>query len=107
MAKAPGKHHRQGMTLAAFFDRFPDDTAAERYLADARWPDGPRCPHDGCGSANVQMVKSRKPQPYRCRTCRKHFSVRTNTPMHASNLGFRVWLLAMYLMVTNLKALAR
>ena len=30
-------------------------------------------------------------------------SVRTNAPMHASNLGFRVWLLAMYLMVTNLK----
>ena len=79
MAKAPGKHHRKGMTLAAFFDRFPDDAAAERYLADARWPDGPRCPHDGCDSANVQIVKSRKPQPYRCRTCRKHFSVRTNT----------------------------
>ncbi len=103
MAKAPGKHHRKGMTLAAFFDRFPDDTAAERYLAEARWPDGPRCPHGGCDSANILIVKSRKPQPYRCRTCRKHFSVRTNTPMHASNLGFRVWLLAMYLMVTNLK----
>ena len=40
MAKAPGKHHRKGMTLAQFFDRFPDDKAAERYLAEARWPDG-------------------------------------------------------------------
>ncbi len=102
--KAPGQHQRKGMTLMEFFDRFPDDAAAERYLAEARWPDGPRCPH--CESANVLVVKSRKPQPYRCRTCRKHFSVRTNTPMHASNLGFRVWLLAMYLMATNLKGVS-
>lgn len=101
--KAPGQSHRKGMTLIEFFQRFPDNAAAERYLVEARWPDGPRCPHDGCGSANVQIVKSRKPQPFRCRTCRKHFSVRTNTPMHASNLGLQTWLLAMYLMVTGIK----
>ena len=101
--KAPGQSHRKGMTLIEFFQRFPDNTAAERYLVEARWPDGPRCPHDGCDSTNVQIVKNRKPQPYRCRTCRKHFSVRTNTPMHASNLGLQTWLLAMYLMVTGIK----
>lgn len=104
MAKsAPGKHYRKGMTLIEFFQRFPDNAAAERYLVEARWPDGPRCPHDGCDSANVQIVANRKPQPFRCRTCRKHFSVRTNTPMHASNLGLQTWLLAMYLMVTGIK----
>lgn len=106
MGKAPGRHHRKGMTLIEFFDRFPDDAAAEYYFAEARWPDGPRCPHDGCGSANIQIVKNRKPQPFRCRTCRKHFSVRTGTPMHASNLGYQTWLLAMYLILTNLKGVS-
>jgi len=103
MGKAPGKYWRKGLTLKGFFERFPDDAAAERYFAETRWPDGPVCPREGCGSSNVQVVESRRPQPYRCRTCRRHFSVRTGTPMHASNLGFQTWLLAMYLLATNLK----
>ena len=41
--------------------------------------------------------------PYRCRSCRKFFSVKTNTVMHSSKLGCRVWALAVYLLATGLK----
>ena len=92
---------KTGMSLAGFFRRFPDDEAAEVWFAQHRWPNGPRCGH--CGSGNVVVVASRRPMPYRCRTCRKHFSVRTGTPMRDSNLGAQTWLLAIFLIVSNPK----
>ena len=33
----------------------------------------------------VSEVASRRPMPYRCRECRKHFSVMSHTLMHASS----------------------
>ena len=41
--------------------------------------------------------------PYRCRTCRKTFSVKTGTVMQASNIGYRKWAQAIYLMACGLK----
>lgn len=92
---------KTGMSLAGFFRRFPDDEAAEAWFAEHRWPDGPCCGH--CGSASVSVVKSRRPMPYRCRKCRRHFSVKTGTPMRDSNLGAQTWLLAIFLIVSNPK----
>ena len=98
---APGKHYRKGMTLIQLQDKFPDDATAEQWFIDQRWPDGMHCPK--CDSDNIQERKSRKPQPYRCRDCRKDFSVKTDTLMQGSNLGYRVWALAFYLMSTGIK----
>ena len=83
---------------------FPDDETAEEWFVSQRWPEGVRCPD--CESANVQQRPTRKPQPYRCRECRKDFSVKTGTLMHASNLGCRIWALAIYLMSTSLKGVS-
>lgn len=98
---APGRHHRKGMSLRELFKRFPDDETAEEWFIQQRWPDGVRCPK--CGSDNIQEAKNRKPQPYRCRTCRKHFSVKTGTLMQSSNLGFQIWVGAIYILNTGLK----
>ncbi len=98
---APGKHYREGLTLIELGEKFPTDEAAEAWFAQTRWPDGVACPH--CGSLNIQTVASRKPQPYRCRGCRRHFSVKTGTVMQGSKLGFKVWAWAFYLMATGLK----
>ena len=98
---APGKHYREGMTFAQFFRRFPDDATAEAWFAESRWPDGPQCPH--CGSERVQAKASHKTMPYRCRDCRKRFSVRTGTVMAESKLGYQTWALATYVLTTGLK----
>ena len=37
------------MALIEFQRRFPDEKACAVYLADARWPDGFRCPACGHG----------------------------------------------------------
>lgn len=100
---APGKHRRQGLSPVELAKRFPDDGAAEAWIVGIRWPNGICCPH--CGSNNVLTGARHKTMPYRCRerSCRKRFSARTGTVMEASNLGYRVWVLATYLLTTGLK----
>ena len=100
----PGKSFREGLTLIEIFRMFPNDDAAAEWFAEARWPDGAWCPH--CGSTNVQSGAKHASQPYRCRNCRKRFSVKTGTAMHDSKLGLQVWAVATYLMTTGLKGTA-
>lgn len=100
-AMAPGRSHREGITVVELFRMFPNDAAAEHWFEEQRWPDGPFCPE--CGSTNYARVASRKPMPYRCRCCRKHFSVRKGTVMQGSPLGLQLWLIAIYMMTTGIK----
>ena len=74
---APGKFYRKGITLFEAAKRFSDEAGVEQEFIAARWPNGVACP--ACGSANVQERPTRKPQPFRCRDCRKDFSVKTGT----------------------------
>ena len=92
---------KNGMSLAGFFRRYPTDQAAEAQWEAWRWPNGSVCPH--CGSDNIAAVRERCPMPYRCRRCRKHFSVMSRTVMHASKLGAQTWLLGLFLIVANPK----
>ena len=68
---------------------------------ESRWPNGVQCP--AFGSDNVQERASRKPQPYRCRSCRKDFSVKLGTATEGSNLSLRVWAIAIYLITSGIK----
>lgn len=43
--------------------------------------------------------------PYRCRDCRKHFSVRTGTVLAESRLPLHKWLMAIYMMTTARKGI--
>ena len=99
--KAPGRYYREGISIMEFFEIFPDEAAAEQWFVEQRWPAGVACPK--CGSLNIQERASRKPQPFRCRDCRKDFSVKVGTLMESSPLKLRVWLLAIYILTTNIK----
>ena len=100
---APGRHDREGLSLVDVMRMFPDDAAAEAWIASIRWPDGPRCPH--CDSDNILSGAAHKTMPYRCRAkgCRKRFSVRIGTVLQDGKLGYQTWALAIYLMTTELK----
>ncbi|WP_419554238.1 transposase [Candidatus Poriferisodalis sp.] len=74
-----------GLSVFQVFEMFPDEATAEAWFVAQRWPDGVRCIE--CLSSNVQVRATRKPQPFRCRACRKDFSVKTGSVMHASKLG--------------------
>ena len=97
----PGKSFRKGISLPALMRMFPDDETAEAWFVAQRWPDGVRCAW--CDSENVQEGAQHPTMAYRCRTCRKFFSVKTNSVMQSSKLGCQVWAIAIYLLVTGLK----
>ena len=104
--KAPGKSHRKGLSLIKVTAMFPDDAAAEKWIVEQRWPDGPYCPR--CGSFNVQSGIKHPTMTHRCRDCPKRpmFSLKTGTIMEGTKLGYRVWVLAVYLLATNLKSVS-
>ena len=92
------------MSLIELTDLFPDDAAAEKWFEKIRWPNGIACPD--CGSLRYAVVKNRKPMPYRCKDCRKHFSVRKGMVMQSSKLGYKKWAIAIYLVATSLKGIS-
>ena len=100
--KAPGKSHREGISLIELTEMFPDEESAVKWFEAIRWPDGRHCGH--CGSTETSEVPKAKPMPYWCKGCRSYFSVRTGTTMEKSRLPLRKWAFAVYLYVTNLKA---
>ena len=100
----PGRAHRKGIAPIELMELFPDEDSAERWFASISWPAGVRCP--ACRSANIQTWPTRKPQPYRCRQCRKDFSTKTGTLMQGSKLGYRTWAVAIYLLTTSLKVVS-
>ncbi|MCY3610461.1 MAG: IS1595 family transposase [Gemmatimonadetes bacterium] len=103
MYKAPGKSHRKGISLLDLAERFADEEKARVWFESLVWPTERACP--GCGSVNTHEAKHPK-MPYRCRDCRKYFSVKTGTVMAGSPLPLRKWAYAIYLDVTSLKGVS-
>ncbi len=86
-----------------FFERFPNEEAARLFFENKRWPNGVECAH--CGSHEVSECKDHKPMPYRCKSCRKHFSVRVGMVLSESRLPLHKWLMAIYMMTTARKGI--
>ena len=101
---APGQSHRKGIGFFEAAELYKDEREVERIFIEARWPNGVACME--CGSLNIQERPTRKPQPFRCRDCRKDFSVKTGTVMQGSNLPLSKWALAAYLLTTSLKGIS-
>ena len=92
------------MNIYDFFKQFPDENSARNYFEIKRWGNVKVCPH--CGSANIYECKNHIPMPYRCKDCRKHFSVRTGTILEESRLPLQKWLLAMYMLTSARKGIS-
>ncbi len=78
---------------------FHDENAARKLLESIRWPDGPVCPQ--CKNAGAYAMKSKpgtkkpmKPGMYKCKACRKKFSVTVGTLFEKSHIPLAKWLLA-------------
>ncbi len=83
------------------FDMFPYDKNAEQWFVRSRWPGGIRCAH--CDSERVTTRTSHSDMPYHCKDCRKFFSAKTGSVMQSSKIGYRKWVIAIYLMTTGIK----
>lgn len=94
---------RKGVSVLELLEMFPDDASAEEWLCRARWQGEVRCPD--CGKACVSLSAHRQMR-WRCRGCRGFFSVKKGTVMESSKLGARKWVVAIYMMATNLKGVS-
>lgn len=84
---------------------FPDNNTAENWFIKQRWPEGVVCVH--CGRKRIaEKTDRRGKRGFRCKDCRKSFSTKTNSPMAQSNIGYREWAIAIYLITTNIKGIA-
>ena len=99
----PGRSERTGITLLELQVMFPDEEAAVQWFEGFVWPDGRKCPR--CGGDNTHR-STHKTMPYRCRPCKRFFSVRTGTVMQSSKLPLKTWTYAIYLEVTSLKGVS-
>ena len=85
-----------------FFQLFPDEDEAMRYLENLRWEDGTFCPH--CEGERITKLKRR--WFYLCKDCRKKFTVRTDTVFQRSHIPLNKWLYAMYMLETARKGIS-
>ena len=74
---------------------FSDVDVCIEFVASLRWMGGVVCPH--CESQNVGFLTTRR--IWKCRGCRKQFSVKTGTIFEESPLGLDKWLMAIWLVV--------
>ena len=84
---------------------FHDDNAARAHLEGLLWPHGPACPRCGVLGDRITKLqgKSTRPGVYKCKDCRKPFSVTVGTVMERSHIPLCKWVLASQLMASSKK----
>jgi transposase-like protein len=86
---------------------YSDESKAREHFERVQWPDGPICPH--CGTVNEATKlegKSTRPGVYKCRPCRKPFSVTVGTVFESSRIPLNKWLYAMHALASGKKGAA-
>ena len=99
------------LNLATMAGLFSDENKAREFLEAKRWPDGPHCPH--CGEHEPYKLEPKatskrpvRPGVYKCRGCRKQFTVRIGTIFEESKIPLRKWLMAIHLMTSSKKGVS-
>ena len=95
-----------------------DEAAAFEHVESMLWADGPVCPHCGVVDSAYRLTgvrtKPSKKNPegkerhglWKCRECRKQFTVRKGTIFEESHLPLHLWLQAIHLMVSSKKGIS-
>src|SRR5258708_25612927 len=92
------KQHAAPKTLSEAIRYYADADTSLAFLVQLRWPSGVVCPR--CATPEPMYLKSRR--IFRCKGCRKDFSVKVGTIFEDSALGLDKWLPAVW-MLSNAK----
>src|SRR5947208_2310576 len=80
-------------TLLEAIRHFSDIDVCVDYVAAIRWPDGPVCP--SCEGGDHYYLKTRR--IWKCKACKRQFSIKVGTVFEDSPLGLDKWLPAVWL----------
>ncbi len=96
--------------LSGLAKQFSDEDAAREYLEALRWPNGVSCPR--CGSIPGPYRLQSKPGSstrrgvWKCRACRRQFTVTVGTIFEDSHIPLSKWLLAIHLLCASKKGIS-
>ncbi len=86
---------------------YHDADKARQHLEAIRWPNGPVCPHCGVVGDHYSIKgKTARPGLWKCKDCRKQFSVTVGTVFERSKVPLNKWLLAVHLMTSSKKGIS-
>jgi hypothetical protein len=88
------------MNLIKFLDEFPNEASCRAKFKEYRDKEGVICRR--CGHTDHYWMKSI--EKYECKKCKARTSLPSGTVMHASNLPFRYWFIAMHLLTSTKKS---
>jgi transposase-like protein len=104
------------MTLAR---EIKTEADAYRYMESLRWPDGPVCPHcasrerhyfltpkSGTEARKTRTGAETQRRVWKCKSCRKQFSVITGTVFHGTKVPLHTWLMVVFEMCANKNGIA-
>ena len=105
MSQKAKKNESKEVSIIELTRKFPDDSTAEKWFESIRWKNGIYCPFCGSLSITKNMGKAQS-NPYRCKGCRKFFSVKIGTIMQGSRLGYQAWVFGIYMFSTSIKGIS-
>ena len=82
-------------TLQQVIRHFSDEQTCIDAVAKMRWPDGVECP--SCSAKEPYWIASQK--RWKCRDCRRQFSVKLGTIFEDSPISLQKWLPALWMLV--------
>jgi transposase-like protein len=86
---------------------FLDADKAREHFEKLRWPDGPVCPHCGLvGEAYKLQGKTTRAGLWKCKDCRKKFTVTMRTIFEDSHIALNVWFYAIHMMCSSKKGMS-
>jgi transposase-like protein len=101
-------------TLPRLAAMLPDEAAAYEYLERLRWKGEPVCPHCGVKDSRHYFLKpsngtsratrtgaQSQRRVWKCRDCRRQFSVLTGTIFHGSKVPVRTWIFVLFEMAAS------
>jgi transposase-like protein len=84
-----------------------DEKAAYAFVESQLWADGRPCPHCGVLDESTALKgKSTRIGVYKCRACRKPFTVKVGTVFEGSNIKLHIWLQAIFLLSSSKKGIS-
>lgn len=88
---------RRPETLLEAIRYFSDLEVCTEFVANLRWPNGPVCPR--CGCVEYSYLKTRR--LWKCKACKRQYSVKVGTIFEDSALGLDKWLPAVWLIANS------
>ncbi len=91
------KNHELPQTLIEAIRYFSDIDVCTEFVAMLRWPDGPVCPR--CEGTVHSYLTTRR--LWKCKACKKQFSVKAGTIFEDSPLGLDKWMASIWLIANS------